>query len=207
MPLGANMLLSSAYGADKGANNAGNYVVATERSAHDSSTLWAATRRGRLFISKNANAEPESAVTFTRIDTATQPTRFVSGIAIDGSNPNHAFLSYSGYNAYAAAAGTAPGHVFEATYDPVSGTTTWKNLDYNLGDEPITDIARDAKSGDLYVSTDFGVATLKTGSSTWVPAAAGLPSAATYGLTIDSNARVLYAATHGRGIWKLDLSK
>ena len=28
---------------------------------------------------------------------------------------------------------------------------------------------------------------------------------AVYGLTIDSNAVVLYAATHGRGAWKLDL--
>ena len=97
--------------------------------------------------------------------------------------------------------------MFEATYDPGTGTTTWKNLSNNLGDEPITDVALDAKAGDLYVSTDFGIATLKSGTSTWVPAAAGLPPAATYGLTIDSNARVLYAATHGRGVWKLDLSK
>ena len=192
------------WGSDKAA---GGYVVATERAPSDTGTLWVGTRRGRVFVSKNADAKSESAVVFTRIDTSSQPTRFVSGIAIDPAHPNHAFLSYSGYNAYAAAAGTAPGHVFEATYDPVAKTTTWKNLDYNLGDEPITDIALDAKTGDLFASTDFGVATLKKGTTTWVPAAAGLPPVATYGLTIDSNARVLYAATHGRGVWKLDLSK
>jgi len=28
---------------------------------------------------------------------------------------------------------------------------------------------------------------------------------ATYGLTIDSGARILYAATHGRGAWRLQL--
>ena len=79
------------------------------------------------------------------------------------------------------------------------------NLDYNLGDQPITDIALDANTGDLFVSTDFGVNILRASNTAWVPAAGSLPPVAVYGLTIDSNARVLYAATHGRGAWKLDL--
>jgi hypothetical protein len=147
-------------------------------------------------------------VTFYRIDTSSTPTRFVSGIAIDPANPNHAFISYSGYNAYATAAGTATGHVFEVTYDPVSHMATWTNLDKNLGDQPITGIALDANTGDLFVSTDYGVNMLMPGdTSQWVPAAGSLPPVAVYGLTIDSNARVLYAATHGRGAWAFDLSK
>ena len=31
------------------------------------------------------------------------PQRFPSGIAIDPANPNHAFISYSGYSAYSPA--------------------------------------------------------------------------------------------------------
>jgi hypothetical protein len=144
-------------------------------------------------------------VTFYRIDTSATPTRFVSGIAIDPSNPNHAFISFSGYNAYATASGTATGHVFEVTYNTGSHTATWTNIDHNLGDEPITDIALDSHTGDLYVSTDFGVDALPFGTATWVTAASGLPPVATYGLTIDSTARVLYAATHGRGAWRVQL--
>jgi hypothetical protein len=30
---------------------------------------------------------------------------------------------------------------------------------------------------------------------------------AVYGLTISSSSRVLYAATHGRGAWRLNLDK
>jgi len=48
---------------------------------------------------------------------------------------------------------------------------------------------------------------LPAGATSWKPAAGSLPPVAVYGLTLDSNARVLYAATHGRGAWKLDLSK
>jgi hypothetical protein len=126
----------------------------------------------------------------------------VSGIAVDPTNPNHAFISFSGYDAYNP---TQPGHVFEVVYDPTTHTATWTRFDNNLGDEPITGIAVDGSTGDLFISTDFGVNMLRSGGNTWTPAGGSLPPVAVYGLTIDSNARVLYAATHGRGAWRLSL--
>ena len=132
----------------------------------------------------------------------------MSGIAIDQSDPNHAFISYSGYNAYATASGTATGHVFEVRYNPTTHVAAWSgDLASNLGDQPITDIAVDWNTGDVFVSTDFGVFVRKSGNTTWQPAAGSLPPVAVYGLTIDLPGRVLYAATHGRGAWRLDLSK
>jgi hypothetical protein len=202
--IGKNLSTDQAFGADKAP---GQYVVATVRAPGDTGTLWAGLRRGRVFVASNADDPTAANVTFYRIDNPSTPTRFVSGIAIDPSNPNHAFISFSGYNAYATASGTATGHVFDVTYNPVSHTATWTNLDQNIGDQPITGIALDANSGDLFVSTDFGVDMLRSGDNQWIPAAGSLPPVAVYGLTIDSNARVLYAATHGRGAWKLDLSK
>ena len=139
---------------------------------------------------------------FTRIDTAAQPNRFISGIAIDPANPYHAFVTYSGYNAYTP---TTPGHVFDVTFDPASGKATWKDISYNLGDAPITGIASDGSRGDLYIATDFGVSLLPSGASTWSDAAPGLPIVAVYSLTISTSGRVLYAATHGRGAWRLNL--
>jgi hypothetical protein len=74
--------LAAGPDADKGGGNAG-YVVRITRSALDNGTMWVGTRRGRVFITQNADAEPASAVTFTRLDTPLQPTRFVSGISVD----------------------------------------------------------------------------------------------------------------------------
>lgn len=201
VPLGLD-LSSVAFGGDKAP---GQYVVAVSRTASNSGTLWAGLRRGRVFVTTNADNPTPGSVAFSRIDTPSTPTRFVSGIAVDPANPNHAFISFSGYNAYATASGTATGHVFEVTYDSVAHTATWTSIDHNLGDEPITGIALDSVTGDLFVSTDFGVDMLRKGDSMWVPAAGSLPPVAVYGLTIDSNARVLYAATHGRGAWSLSL--
>jgi hypothetical protein len=190
--------LAAGPSSDKGTG----WVAAVVRAPSDTGTLWVGTRRGRVWISKNADA-PAASVTFLRVDTPLQPRRFVSGIAVDSVNPNHAWISFSGYEAYTLA---TPGHVFEVTVHD-DGSAVWKDLSYNLGDQPITGIARDDVTRDLFVSTDFAVDTLSSGSTTWVPAGANLPPVAVYGLTIHSGARVLYAATHGRSAWKLDLSR
>jgi hypothetical protein len=211
VPLGKD-LTGTDFGSDRtGANPRKNFIAAVERAPSDSSTLWAATLPGRVFVSKNADAAPAEAVEFTRIDhprgvagTLSTPERFVSGIAIDPQDPNHAWISYSGYDAYTPE--DEAGHVFEVKYDPAVKTATWTNRSYNLGDEPITDIARDPTTGDLYASTDFGVTRLPAGATAWTEAAKGLPFVAVYGLTLSADGKTVYAATHGRGVWTLDIS-
>ena len=168
--------------------------------------MWAATSTGRVFVSKNADADPASAVTYTRIDVQganSLPNRFPSGIAVDPANPNHAWISYSGYNSTAGS--VTPGHVFEVTFDPVAKTATWADRSYDLGDLPLTDIALDDATGDVYVSNDFGVLRLAKGTTSWSVAGEGLPVVEVPGLTIVPGARRLYAATHGMSAWYMNL--
>ncbi|HET6817128.1 MAG TPA: hypothetical protein VFH66_07885 [Mycobacteriales bacterium] len=202
-PIGQN-LTSSSFG-----DRAGHYVVAISTAPTDSSVMWAATRIGRVFVSTNATADAK-AVTFTRIDGSTStthilPGRFVSGIAVDPGNPYHAFISYSGYSAYAAG-----GHVYDVTYDPATGTATAKDISgtpgdsQSIGDMPVTGIAYDATNDELYASTDFGVITApSSGGDAWSAAGTGFPISTVYGLTLAGNQ--LIAATHGRGAWTLPL--
>src|SRR5207302_7043222 len=143
---------------------AGGQVAWVSRATSDSSTLWAATPRGRVFISKNADADPASAVTFTRLDTlaANSPGRPISSISVDPANSNHAYISYLSYNTItsntSATTGAPletalPGHVFSVTYDPIAGTATWVNLEGTsppIGDQPINGVAYDKMTGDLY---------------------------------------------------------
>ena len=188
------------YGADR----SGGYVVAVERHRATAPRSGAATQPGRVFISANAGVEPASAVTFTRLDSLApnDPNRFVSGIHVDPADPNHAWISYSGFDATTP---TLPGHVFSVTYDPTAGTATWTNVSYDLGDIPINDVARDDVSGDLYAASDFGVYRLPAGAASWGLAAPGMPKGEVSGLTIRSAERKLYAATHGLSAWLLNL--
>jgi hypothetical protein len=196
-PMGNNLTVGSAIN-DRG----GQYVVATARTPGDDGTMWAGTRVGRLWVTKEADAANPNNVHFFRIDTAATPGRFVSGIVIDPADPNHAWISYSGYGAYTP--GT-PQHVVEAHYDPKSHTATFVDRSYDIGDQPVTGIARNALTGDVYASTDFGVLRLPAGATQWQQAGTGLPRVAVYGLTLAQNNSVLYAATHGRGAYALDL--
>jgi hypothetical protein len=215
MPLDATKALGD--GTFWGTKGTAGFVVATQRAPSDNNTLWVGTRRGRVFVSSNVNTAKVSNVSFFRIDetgcptscTNLRPARFVSSIDVDPSNPNHAFVSYSGYNAYATAAGTATGHLFEVTYDPVAHTATW-SADLAAGasfdDQPVRAIAVDwgtAVPHDIYAATDFGVFVLHSG--VWMPAATGLPEVAVYGLTLNVANRILFAATHGRSIYSLSL--
>jgi hypothetical protein len=199
MPLGPN--LTTGFAKPGVPDREGHYVVATTRAPTDDGTLWAGTRIGRVFVSKNADADA-SAVTFDRVDTATSPTRFISGIAVDPANPNHAWISVSGYAAYTPG---EPGHVFSVTYNPASHAATWTDITGNIGDQPVTSVVADADTGDLYAGTDFGVLRRPRGSSVWVQAAPGLPQVSVYGLTLAQSAHVLYAATHGRSAYAIRL--
>jgi hypothetical protein len=171
--------------------------------------MWVATTTGRVFISQNANAAAGS-VTYTRLDTlpsaTADPQRFVSGIQIDPANPNHAWISYSGYNFNTP---SQPGHIFSVTYNPATNDATWTSLDGSgvtaFPDFPATDVVFDNVTGDLYASNDFGVMRRASGSSDWTLAGTGLPQVEVPGLTIVPGARKLYAATHGRSAWQLTL--
>jgi hypothetical protein len=197
--LGTHRLTDAFWG-----DRAGPAVAAVERTTADTSTAWAATSTGRVFISKNADAADAGSVAWTRLDDATTPNRFVSSIYVDPANGNHAWISYSGFNSNTP---QTAGHVFEVTYDPDTGKATWTNLSHDLSDVPITDLVRDDVSGDLYASNDFGVLRLAAGTSTWTAAAPGMPNVEVAGLTILPNDRILYAASHGLSAWRLDLRK
>lgn len=200
-------LTSPSYG-----DRAGGYTASVER-ARDSGTLWAATLTGRIFVSKNADDPNPAAVTFDRIDndpTATNtPPRYPSAIYVDPKDPNHAWVTYSGFNAKTP---LTPGHVFEVRYVP--GASTFRLLDGNepkdeMGDIPATSIAV-SEGGTIFVGTDYGVVMSK-GDGVWRPAGSGLPQMPVSDIFYnDDPARStpgLYAATHGQGIWELNLQK
>jgi hypothetical protein len=207
-PSGATDLTVSASDY-RGTTRAGGFVAAIARTAGDTGTMWAATVTGRVFISKNADAAAGS-VTYARLDTlpsaTADPGRFISGIYVDPTNSNHAWISYSGYNFNTP---SQPGHVFSVTFNPTGPDATWTMLDGSgataFPDFPATAVVRDDVTGDLYASTDFGVMRLPSGQSAWEVAGTGLPQVEVPGLTIVPSARKLYAATHGRSAWQLTL--
>lgn len=191
-------LTSDFYGTDR----TGGLVVSAERTPADTGTLWAATNMGRLFVAKNVDG-PAAAVQFVRIDMPGTPGRFVTRIFVDPHDPNVAYISYSGFNALTP--GT-PGHVFRVVYNAANQQAAFTSMDFDLGDMPINTIAYDDIAGDLYAGTDFGPLVLRRERTHWEPAGTGFPEALIVDLEIDSARRILVGATHGIGVFYMDLS-
>lgn len=184
-------------------SRAGGTINVIERTTANTNVGWAATSAGRVFISTNIDNPAPGAVIFNRIDPvgAVDPSRVVTGIAINPFNTFQGWVSYSGYNFNTP---TTPGHIFRVTWTGV-GAATWTNITNNLPDIPLTSVVYDPVTGDLYASSDFTVFRLKNGSANWDIAGIGLPIVEVPKLTINPNARVLYAATHGLSAWTLPL--
>jgi hypothetical protein len=212
-------LTGTVYGADR----AGGSISWLARTKSDHGTLWAATGAGRIFVTHNADASDPALVVWHRIDNATSPTRFPSGIYVDPADSSHAWISYSGYNANTPA---TPGHVFDVhengTVTPGSGTFASLGVEkgtdafptpFSDGDLPVSDIVRDDATHTLYASTDFGVLRGDNDGKHW-HVTKGMPRYEVMHLEIQPSSRVatctgcppvLYAATHSQGIWKMDL--
>jgi hypothetical protein len=221
-PAGANQpgdLTGTVYGADR----AGGSISWIARDGADHGTMWVSTSAGRIFVTHNADAVDPAAVTFTRVDNSAagnSPTRFPSSIYVDPNNAGHAWISYSGYNAVTP---TTQGHVFSVFEN---GTFTNLNVEAGAqayatplsdGDLPVSDVVRDDQTHTLYVGTDFGVLQGNNDGASW-HITRGMPRYEIMHLAIQPSnreptctggghhcPRILYAATHSQGIWKLNL--
>jgi hypothetical protein len=126
------------------------------------------------------------------------PDRYISGVKIDTANPNHAYLSLSGYSRKWMIGPDDPGvgHVFQTS----NGGTSWTDISGNLPDVPMDDIVYE--NGKLVVASDIGVLTSADNGTTWSRLGTNLPNVVVDQLTVDPNG-TLVAATHGRGIWTI----
>jgi sugar lactone lactonase YvrE len=181
---------------DTGASNA----VTALSSANGGKIIYAA------WVANGGNPSPGFASgiatnyggTWHQVSMTGLPNRFIAGVTVDPKNPAHAYAIFNGYSRRWIPGGGV-GHVFETT----NGGQSWTDISGNL-----PDIASDAlvlSHGQLALGTDQGVFTAQAGkgaATSWSRLGTGLPNAAVDDLTAGPNGYI-YAATHGRGVWRI----
>ena len=150
---------------------------------------------GRIYRSDDGG----STSPWTDKTTITLPsTRPIKDIAIDYTNPNRVTICYGGTNS----GGTA-NHVFLSN----AGGDSWTDISGNLPNISINAVALDPNSSNtLYVGTDVGVYRTTNLGVNWEAFDNGIPNAMISDIHIDPEDSMLYAATFGRGMYKLNIA-
>jgi sugar lactone lactonase YvrE len=126
------------------------------------------------------------------------PNRFLQGAAINPNDSKDFFIGVNGFSRrFTEGPGAGIGHVFESK----DAGKTWTDISANMPDIPVNDVVV-LSDGALAVATDLGVVYRAAGSTTWTRLGSGFPATVAMDLQIGPDGN-LYAATHGRGIWRV----
>ncbi len=116
-------------------------------------------------------------------------------ILADPADVNAAFVTFSGYDVGLA-------HVARTT----DFGATWQDLTGDFPDQPVNAIAVDPLAPTYwYIGTDVGVWASTNGGANWIPYEVGLPNTVVVDLEIQHTTRKLFAGTHGRGAWEVNI--
>ena len=74
--------------------------------------------------------------------------------------------------------------MFDVVVDPATNAATWTNISFDIGDQPVNDAVLDTATGDIYVSTDFGVLPARRRHADVGPGGDGMPVVTVSGLTL-----------------------
>lgn len=125
-------------------------------------------------------------------------TNTVTSLAWDPSNSNNVWATYGGF---------AAGRVFKSTNSGASWTAMPGAGANTLPSVPALTVAVDPTNSDrVYVGTDIGVFTTIDGGLNWFKEVTGFANVSVEWLDINTTApHRVYAFTHGRGAWRVDL--
>jgi len=186
------------------ANNSSNEVTSISVSRSNSNVVYATTTDGSVWRTTNANAG--TGATWTNLTAAPLPGRYATMVRTDNSNPDIAYLSYSGFSGFN---GDTAGHIFKT----INGGAIWTDISGSLPNTPVNDIAvvhlGSVNFDAVFIATAIGVfecsdPTVATPCQTWTPVGTGLPRVPVVGLAFRENSATLRAITHGRGVWVIE---
>ncbi len=153
--------------------------------------LYVGTDDARVSVSTNTGA------TWTDV-TGTLPDRYITDILADSTNPSVAYVTLSGFNR-----DMNPAHIFRTTNYGVS----WSDISSNLPDIPLNSVVIDYNTDSvIYVGSDAGVYYTTDLGNSWNLLGEGLPNSPVFDLCFHKGNSLLFAATHGRSIFRIDVS-
>jgi len=169
---------------------AADLVSAIAIAKGDSNTVWVGHNNGDLFMTTNGLSPVPK---WAKVDeTATPlPKRMIVHIAIDPSDLKTVYVTLGGYST---------GNIWKTA----DSGAHWTNLAATLPQAPVFALTLHPKNRKfVYAGTEVGIFASEDGGSHWSPANQGPNNSAVFDFAWSGT--TLFAATHGRGVFKIDL--
>jgi photosystem II stability/assembly factor-like uncharacterized protein len=126
------------------------------------------------------------------------PVRWVTRIAVDPKDKETVYVTYSGLKWK-----DPQPHIFKSS----NRGADWVNISGNLPDAPINALAvSPSNSNYIFIGSDIGAYYSSNRGDDWEVIGTGLPVVSVYDIKIHPTEGYLVAGTHGRSMYKLDLS-
>lgn len=166
-------------------------ISALAVSASNSLIIYAARRvRYEFGVPGIVFKTTNGGISFTNITNNLPDSLYYTGIEVNETNPNIAYVSMAGYS--------SGNKVFMTT----NGGTSWQNISYNLPNLPVNCIKQIPGTNNLMIATDVGVYVLTFGNTNWVSNSLGLPNVIISDIEFNLPLNKVYVSTFGRGIWE-----
>jgi photosystem II stability/assembly factor-like uncharacterized protein len=168
-------------------------VISISESPKKKGVIYAGTDDGRLHLSVDEGKE------WTELTSNLPHRMWVAKILASQYNESTVYLAQQGrydedFGVY--------------LYKSTDFGKTWKSIAGNLPGGPMNMIREDPVSpGVLYAANDFGVYVSTNDGGKWDVLGGNLPSVNVMDFIVHPRDRVAVIATHGRGVWVMDVSK
>jgi photosystem II stability/assembly factor-like uncharacterized protein len=167
-------------------------VVSISESPKKKGLIYAGTDDGRLHVTA------DDGKTWTDLTSKLPQQKWVAKVLAS---------QYDESTVYLAQQGRYEDDFAVYLYKSTDNGQTWKSIGGNLPGGPINMIREDPVSASvLYACNDFGVYVTTNGGQQWDVLGGNLPSVNVMDFVVHPRDRVLVAATHGRGVWVIDVS-
>ncbi len=177
-------------GGNKLDGNAMSVMAASEQNANK---VYAASspKATRANVYKTENGGD----TWIRI-TGNLPDRFPTDLAVDPNNDSIVYITFAGFGS---------SHVFKS----INSGENWTDITHNLPDIPTWSVKVDPQNvNHVFVGNELGVYQSLDGGESWVNINGNLPDAVfAMDLFISRSNRKLRVATHGNGVYEVELSQ
>ncbi len=138
----------------------------------------------------------DGGLTYTKISEFL-PNKWVTKVKASPTNVNQVYVTYSGYRY----------NLFDSNlYVSNDLGNSWQDLSADLPNSPLSDIEVTANNT-LFVASDIGVLVSNDLGLNWNFLGTNMPSVVVTDLVLHSSSNFLFAATFGRGVYKIDLNQ